>query len=129
LSFGSLAGHQFIRPPGAERGSGAPAIRHKRRAHGNEAGIFLAGADAMYADMGHIGRNPIRMSWYGIVLSALLLNYAGQVALFFADPAMSGNPFFQLAPSWSIYPIVGLATVATIIASQAIITGAFSLTR
>jgi hypothetical protein len=89
LSFGSLAGHQFIRPPGAERGSRAPAIRHKRRAHGNEAGIFLAltGADAMYADMGHIGRS--------IVLPALLLNYAGQVALFFADPAMSGNPFFS----------------------------------
>jgi KUP system potassium uptake protein len=94
-------------------------------------GVFLAltGAEAMYADMGHIGRHPIRMSWYGIVLPALLLNYAGQVALFLADPATSGNPFFRLAPSWSIYPIVGLATVATIIASQAIITGAFSLTR
>jgi KUP system potassium uptake protein len=94
-------------------------------------GIFLAmtGAEAMYADMGHIGRNPIRTSWYGIVLPALLLNYAGQVALFLNDPAMDRNPFFRLAPSWSIYPLVGLATVATIIASQAIITGSFSLTR
>jgi KUP system potassium uptake protein len=94
-------------------------------------GVFLAmtGAEAMYADMGHIGRNPIRTSWYGIVLPALLLNYAGQVALFVDHPAMDGNPFFRLAPSWSIYPLVGLATVATIIASQAIITGSFSLTR
>jgi KUP system potassium uptake protein len=94
-------------------------------------GVFLAmtGGEAMYADMGHIGRNPIRTSWYGIVLPALLLNYAGQVALFLGDPVMEGNPFFRLAPSWSIYPLVVLATVATIIASQAIITGSFSLTR
>ena len=94
-------------------------------------GVFLAmtGGEAMYADMGHIGRNPIRTSWYGIVLPALLLNYAGQVALFLGDPTMDGNPFFRLAPSWSIYPLVALATVATIIASQAIITGSFSLTR
>jgi KUP system potassium uptake protein len=94
-------------------------------------GVFLAmtGGEAMYADMGHIGRNPIRTSWYVIVLPALLLNYAGQVALFLDDPAMDGSPFFRLAPSWSIYPLVGLATVATIIASQAIITGSFSLTR
>jgi KUP system potassium uptake protein len=93
-------------------------------------GVFLAmtGGEAMYADMGHIGRNPIRTSWYGIVLPALLLNYAGQVALFLGNPAMNGNPFFRLAPSWSIYPLVGLATAATIIASQAIITGSFSLT-
>ena len=94
-------------------------------------GVFLAmtGGEAMYADMGHIGRNPIRTSWYGLVLPALLLNYAGQVALYLGDPAMDGNPFFRLAPSWSIYPLVGLATIATIIASQAIITGSFSLTR
>ena len=94
-------------------------------------GVFLAmtGGEAMYADMGHIGRNPIRASWYAIVLPALLLNYVGQIALFLADPATNGNPFFRLAPSWSIYPLVGLATVATIIASQAIITGSFSLTR
>jgi KUP system potassium uptake protein len=94
-------------------------------------GVFLAmtGGEAMYADMGHIGRNPIRTSWYGIVLPALLLNYAGQVALFLADPTTDGSPFFRLAPSWSIYPLVALATLATIIASQAIITGSFSLTR
>ena len=88
-------------------------------------GVFLAmtGGEAMYADMGHIGRNPIRTSWYGIVLPALLLNYAGQVALYLADPTPGGNPFFRLAPSWAIYLLVGLATIATIIASQAIITG------
>ena len=89
----------------------------------------MTGGEAMYAGMGHVGRNPIRASWYVIVLPALLLNYAGQVALFLGQPAMDGNPFFRLAPSWSIYPLVGLATIATIIASQAIITGSFSLTR
>jgi KUP system potassium uptake protein len=94
-------------------------------------GIFLAitGGEALYADMGHIGRNPIRTSWYGIVLPALLLNYAGQTALLFEHPAMGGNPFFKLAPVWAIFPLVVLASVATIIASQAIITGSFSLTR
>jgi len=89
----------------------------------------MTGGEAMYAGMGHVGRNPIRASWYVIVLPALLLNYAGQVALFLGQPAMDGNPFFRLAPSWSIYPLAGLATIATIIASQAIITGSFSLTR
>jgi KUP system potassium uptake protein len=89
----------------------------------------MTGGEAMYADLGHIGRNPIRTSWYGIVLPALLLNYAGQVALYLGDPAMDGNPFFRLAPPWSIYLLVGLAMLATIIASQAIITGCFSLTR
>jgi KUP system potassium uptake protein len=93
--------------------------------------VFLAitGAEALYADMGHIGRNPIRTVWYGIVLPALLLNYAGQTAMFLDNPAMKGSPFFTLAADWAILPLVGLATVATIIASQAIITGSFSLTR
>jgi KUP system potassium uptake protein len=93
--------------------------------------VFLAvtGGEALYADMGHIGRNPIRVVWYLIVLPALLLNYAGQVALFLENPALSGNPFFKLAPTWAVVPLVGLATLSTIIASQAIITGSFSLTR
>ncbi|HTW50739.1 MAG TPA: KUP/HAK/KT family potassium transporter [Stellaceae bacterium] len=93
-------------------------------------GVFLAmtGGEAMYADMGHVGRNPIRLTWYGIVLPALLLNYAGQIALLIAEPGQ-GSPFFRLAPSWALYPLVVLATAATIIASQAIITGSFSLTR
>ena len=95
-------------------------------------GVFLAltGGEAMYADMGHIGRLPIRAAWYGVVLPALLLNYAGQTGLAARQtPIRSGNPFFRLAPDWAVIPLVLLATAATIIASQAIITGAFSLTR
>ncbi len=97
-------------------------------------GVFLAltGAEALYADIGHIGKNAIRASWYLVVLPALLLNYAGQVALLTAGQpgdGAYGSPFFRLAPGWAIYPLVVLATVATVIASQAIITGSFSLTR
>ena len=94
-------------------------------------GVFLAltGGEAMYADMGHLGRNPIRASWFCVVLPALLLCYAGQTALLIENPGLEGNPFFRLAPDWAVVPLVGLATFATIIASQAIITGAFSLTR
>jgi KUP system potassium uptake protein len=94
-------------------------------------GIFLAltGGEALYADMGHIGRNPIRAAWYCFVLPALVLNYAGQVANFIVTPDLEANPFFKLAPDWAIYPLVALATLATIIASQAIITGSFSMTR
>jgi KUP system potassium uptake protein len=94
-------------------------------------GVFLAitGGEALYADMGHFGRNPIRSSWYCIVLPALLLCYAGQTALLLQNPGLEGNPFFKLAPTWAVIPLVVLATLATIIASQAIITGAFSLTR
>jgi KUP system potassium uptake protein len=79
--------------------------------------------------MGHIGRNPIRTAWYCFVLPALVLNYAGQVAHFIVTPDLEANPFFKLAPDWAIYPLVALATLATIIASQAIITGSFSMTR
>jgi KUP system potassium uptake protein len=94
-------------------------------------GVFLAltGGEAMYADMGHMGRNAIRASWYGIVLPALLLNYAGQAALMLDQPDVTGNTFFKIVPAWGLYPMVALATIATIIASQAIITGSFSLTR
>jgi KUP system potassium uptake protein len=94
-------------------------------------GVFLAitGGEALYADMGSVGRAPIRLSWYCIVLPALLLSYAGQTALLIQSPGLTSNPFFKLAPGWAVIPLVVLATVATIIASQAIITGAFSLTR
>ncbi len=94
-------------------------------------GVFLAvtGGEALYADMGGIGRGPIRFGWYALVLPSLLLCYAGQTALLIENPTLEGNPFFQLAPHWAIVPLVALATVATIIASQTIITGAFSLTR
>ncbi len=94
-------------------------------------GVFLAitGGEALYADMGHVGRMPIRLTWYAVVLPSLLLAYAGQTALLIENPGLEGNPFFHLAPGWALVPLVVLATVATIIASQAIITGAFSLTR
>jgi KUP system potassium uptake protein len=94
-------------------------------------GVFLCitGAEALYADMGHFGKGPIRLSWYGIVLPSLLLSYAGQIAFMIDKGTVTGNPFFQMAPSWSIYPLVVLATLATIIASQAIVTGSFSMTR
>jgi KUP system potassium uptake protein len=94
-------------------------------------GVFLCitGGEALYADMGHFGAGPIRLSWYAIVLPALLLSYAGQTGLLIEKGVISGNPFFQLAPPWAVYPLVILATVATIIASQSIVTGAFSMTR
>jgi KUP system potassium uptake protein len=94
-------------------------------------GVFLCitGAEALYADMGHFGKAPIRRSWYVIVLPSLLLSYAGQTAFLLDKGTVSGNPFFQMAPTWCIYPLVVLATIATIIASQAIITGSFSMTR
>src|SRR5450755_4743083 len=94
-------------------------------------GVFLCitGGEALYADMGHFGKAPIRRSWYLIALPALLLSYAGQTAFLLDKGSVSGNPFFLIAPSWSILPLVALATVATIIASQAIITGSFSMTR
>ena len=94
-------------------------------------GVFLCitGGEALYADMGHFGRAAIRRAWYLIVLPSLLLSYAGQTAFLLDKGTVSGNPFFQIAPSWSIYPLVLLATAATIIASQAIITGSFSMTR
>jgi KUP system potassium uptake protein len=93
--------------------------------------VFLAltGAEALYADMGHFGRGPIRLGWYTIVLPSLLLQYLGQGALLLREPEAVANPFYLLAPSWLIYPLVGLATIATVIASQALLSGAFSLTQ
>jgi KUP system potassium uptake protein len=94
-------------------------------------GVFLCitGGEALYADMGHFGKRAVRSSWYFVALPALLLSYAGQTAFLMDVGAVKGNPFFLIAPAWSIYPMVLLATIATIIASQAIITGSFSMTR
>lgn len=93
--------------------------------------VFLAvtGAEALYADMGHFGRTPIRLAWFGFVFPALAINYLGQGALVLRDPAALSDPFFLLCPSWALVPMIVLATMATVIASQAVITGAFSLTR
>lgn len=90
--------------------------------------LVVTGGEALYADLGHFGVGPIRIGWFAIVMPALALNYFGQGALILSDPAAAANPFFSLAPSWGIVPLVVLATAATVIASQALITGAFSLT-
>jgi KUP system potassium uptake protein len=92
--------------------------------------VFLVatGGEALYADMGHFGKRPIQIAWFSLVFPALLLNYFGQGAILLEEPGASINPFYHLAPAWALYPLVGLATVATVIASQAVISGAFSLT-
>jgi KUP system potassium uptake protein len=104
------------------------------RAHGlagfaSLGAVFLAvtGAEALYADMGHFGRRPIRLAFFSLVLPALLLNYFGQGALLLRDPASISNPFYHLAPRWFLYPLLLLATLAAIVASQALISGVFSL--
>ncbi len=91
--------------------------------------LALTGAEALYADMGHFGRRPIQLAWFGLVLPALLLNYFGQGALLLSNPLAISNPFYLLAPGWALYPLVALATLATVIASQAVISGAFSVTQ
>src|SRR4051794_7632927 len=91
--------------------------------------LAVTGGEAMYADMGHFGRVPIRVAWFAIALPGLVLNYFGQAALLIADPTALDHPFYQLAPDWLHYPLVAFATLATVIASQAIISGAFSLTQ
>ena len=91
--------------------------------------LALTGAEAMYADMGHFGRLPIRLGWFAVVFPALVLNYLGQGALLLADPRAIENPFYLLAPGWAHYPMVAFATMATVIASQSIISGAYSLTQ
>jgi KUP system potassium uptake protein len=91
--------------------------------------LCVTGSEALYADMGHFGPRPIRLAWYAVAFPALLLNYFGQGALLLSAGAGVTNPFYQLAPAWALYPLVTLSTVATIIASQALISGAFSLTQ
>ena len=91
--------------------------------------LVVTGGEALYADMGHYGKRPIRVAWYTVVLPALMLNYFGQGAILLESPAAAQNPFYSLVPSWALYPMVGIATGAAIVASQALISGAFSLTR
>jgi len=91
--------------------------------------LVVTGAEALYADMGHFGRRPVRIGWFGLVAPALTLNYFGQGALLMAEPGAAANPFYRLLPGWALYPMVALATMATVIASQAVISGAYSITR
>jgi KUP system potassium uptake protein len=91
--------------------------------------LVVTGGEALYADMGHFGRRPIRLAWFAVVLPALVLNYFGQGAYLLHDPAAARNPFYSLVPGWALYPMVVIATAAAVVASQALISGAFSLTR
>ena len=91
--------------------------------------LTITGGEALYADMGHFGRKPIQLAWFLIVLPSLMLNYAGQGALLLRDPAAVENPFYKLVPDIALYPMIGLATIATVIASQAVISGVFSIAR
>ena len=91
--------------------------------------LAITGGEALYADMGHFGRRPIRAAWLTMVFPALLLDYFGQGALLLRDPGAARNPFYSLVPGWALYPVIAIATMATVIASQALISGAFSLTQ
>ncbi|MFM7705237.1 MAG: potassium transporter Kup, partial [Rubrivivax sp.] len=91
--------------------------------------LCVTGAEALYADLGHFGKRPIRLAWFAVVMPALVLNYFGQGALLLADPQAVRNPFYEMAPSWALYPLIALATLAAVIASQALITAAFSVTK
>jgi len=91
--------------------------------------LCVTGAEALYADMGHFGKRPIRLAWFGLVAPALVINYFGQGAMLLANPQNVKNPFYEMAPPWALYPLIGLATAATVIASQALITAAFSVTK
>jgi len=91
--------------------------------------LCVTGAEALYADMGHFGKRPIRLAWFSLAMPALVLNYFGQGAMLLEHPGNVGNPFFEMAPAWALYPLIGLATCAAVIASQALITAAFSVTK
>ena len=125
------------RQPGDREGAVA-ALRARLPVRASERSRFIAlgsvvlcvtGAEALYADMGHFGKRPIRLAWFGMVMPALVLNYFGQGAMLLADPSKVGNPFFEMAPAWALYPLIALATCAAVIASQALITAAFSVTK
>ncbi|MEO5732313.1 MAG: potassium transporter Kup [Rubrivivax sp.] len=91
--------------------------------------LCVTGAEALYADLGHFGKRPVRLAWFSVVMPALVINYFGQGAMLLQHPEKVGNPFYGLAPAWALYPLIGLATLATVIASQALITAAFSVTK
>ena len=91
--------------------------------------LCVTGAEALYADMGHFGKRPIRLAWFGLVAPALVVNYFGQGAMLLEQPTKVNNPFYEMAPGWALYPLIGLATAATVIASQALITAAYSIAK
>ena len=91
--------------------------------------LCVTGAEALYADLGHFGKRPIRLAWFAVAMPALMLNYFGQGAMLLRQPENVSNPFYEMAPQWALFPLIGLATLATVIASQALITAAFSVTK
>ena len=133
----AIAGlHEVVKEPGILRAISPTYAVSFMFEHGHVAFIALGsvvltvtGAEALYADMGHFGRHPIRLSWFSAVFPALILNYMGQGALILRNPEAIENPFYLLIPHWGRIPMIGLATIATVIASQAVISGAFSVTR
>jgi len=136
LTLATLGLASILRYPGvlaAVNPVHAVAFFARNRVHGFLVlgAVFLVatGGEALYADLGHFGEMPIQIDWFSIVGPSLLLNYCGQGALLIRFPEAAENPFYRLAPPWALYPLVALATMATIIASQAIVSGAFSLTR
>jgi KUP system potassium uptake protein len=135
LALATLGVSQLMRAPEVV---GAVDPRHavrffvENRGHGflvlGSVVLVVTGGESLYTDLGHFGRRPIRLAWFSLVYPALLLNYAGQGALLLRDPSAAEHPFFRLAPGWALVPMVVLATMATVIASQAVISGAFSVT-
>lgn len=136
LAIGAIGASQVFRNPGVLAAMNPAHAVWFIQNYGHKGflvlgSVFLAvtGGEALYADMGHFGARPMRVSWFGIALPALLLNYFGQGALLLRNPEAIANPFFRAAPDWALYPMVVLSTLATVIASQALISGAFSLSR
>ncbi|HSB20146.1 MAG TPA: KUP/HAK/KT family potassium transporter, partial [Anaeromyxobacteraceae bacterium] len=128
--------HGIARDPGVLRAllpTHAVAFFVQHRGHGllvlGGVVLVITGAEALYADMGHFGRRPIRAAWFAVAMPALLLNYLGQGAALLQDPSAARNPFYVMLPEWAIYPMIGIASAAAIVASQALISGAFSLTN
>ena len=136
VAIGSAGLHGIVREPGVLAALNPIHALHFLTTHAVESFVVLGavvlavtGAEALYADMGHFGKAPVRIAWFALVAPALVLNYFGQGALLMAEPEAAVNPFYRLLPGWALYPMVALATAATVIASQAVISGAFSITR
>ncbi len=136
LALAVIGIHNIIQAPGVLRALNPWHAVHFFLTHGKTSILALGsvvlcvtGAEALYTDMGHFGRYPIRAAWFGFVMPALLLNYYGQGGLLLVHPDAIANPFYNSVPSWGLYPMIGLATAATVIASQAVISGAFTVTR
>src|SRR5574337_571811 len=136
LALAVIGVHNIIQAPEVLRALNPWHAVHFFMTHGKTSVLALGsvvlcvtGAEALYTDMGHFGRYPIRAAWFGFVMPALLLNYYGQGGLLLVHPDAIANPFYYSVPSWGLYPMIGLATAATVIASQAVISGAFTVTR